>query len=132
MPGGTFWVMKATCSVSAKKLSGIRSSTSRPIGTDGQDFLGMILVGSSTSKSKLVRKFLIEELHAEFPFREVAGLNGLPQVAPMEIGIGTIDLDGFVPDDRLQAELGLPVEFDEGGFVLRVDEARRYGRRSLP
>src|SRR4029077_17072554 len=42
----------------------------------------------------------------------------------MEIGIGTIDLDGFVPDDRLQAQLGLPVKFDECGLVLRVHKPK--------
>ena len=53
MPGGTFWVMNATCSVSAKKLSGIRSSTRRPTGIGGSTSSGISLVGSSTSKSKL-------------------------------------------------------------------------------
>jgi hypothetical protein len=52
IPGGTFWVMKATCSVSAKKLSGMRSITSRPAGIGGKTSSGMIFVGSSTSKSK--------------------------------------------------------------------------------
>lgn len=36
-----------------KKLSGIRSSTRRPIAFGGNISSGMILVGSSTSKSKL-------------------------------------------------------------------------------
>ncbi|MNE83087.1 hypothetical protein D3C87_1953990 [compost metagenome] len=53
IPGGTFCVMNATCSVSAKKLSGIRSSTSRPTGCGFRISSGMIFVGSSTSKSKL-------------------------------------------------------------------------------
>ena len=34
-PGGTFCVINATCSVSAKKLSGIRSRTRRPTGIGG-------------------------------------------------------------------------------------------------
>ncbi len=41
----------------------------------------------------------------------------------MEIGIGAIDLDRLVPHYRLEALLGLPVEFDEGRFALGVDEA---------
>ena len=40
----------------------------------------------------------------------------------MEVGIGAVDLDGLVPEDRLQAQLRLPVKFDEGRFVLRVDQ----------
>ena len=57
MPGGTFWVMKATCSVSAKKLSTIRSSTSRPTTRTGNTSSGMSLVGSSTSKSNVSANF---------------------------------------------------------------------------
>ena len=56
MPGGTFWVMNATCSVSAKKLSGMRSSTRRPTGTGFRISSGMILVGSRMSKSNLSAK----------------------------------------------------------------------------
>ncbi len=41
----------------------------------------------------------------------------------MKIRIGAVDLDGLVPQHRLQTELRLPVEFDEGRFVLGVDEA---------
>ena len=51
MPGTTFWVQNATCSVSAKKLSTTRSSTIRPIGVTGTSSSGMILVASKTSKS---------------------------------------------------------------------------------
>ncbi len=51
MPGTTFAVWKATCSVSAKKFSGLRSSTIRPIGRTGTCSSGMIFVGSSRSKS---------------------------------------------------------------------------------
>ena len=43
----------------------------------------------------------------------------------MEVRIGAIDLDRLVPDDRLQPELRLPVEFDEGRFVLGVDQTER-------
>src|SRR3546814_10668528 len=55
MPGGTFCVQKATCSVSAKKLSTTRSSTTRPTNRIGTSSSGMILVASSTSKTKIGR-----------------------------------------------------------------------------
>jgi hypothetical protein len=45
-----FWTPKATCSVSAKKLSGLRSRTMRPTGVKGTSSSGMIFVESSTSK----------------------------------------------------------------------------------
>ena len=70
-----------------------------------------------------VGEFLVEQLQLQFPFRKIAGLDRVPKIAAMEIRIGAIDLHGLVPEHRLQAELGLPVEFDEGRFVLRIDEA---------
>src|ERR1700676_478244 len=70
MPGGTFWVMNATCSVSAKKLSGMRSSTRRPT------------------------------------------------------RIGAVDLHRLVPEHGLETKLRFPMKFDEGRFVLGIDEAK--------
>ena len=52
MPGTMCAVQNATCSVSAKKLSGLRSSTMRPTVRSGTSSSGTILVGSSTSKPK--------------------------------------------------------------------------------
>ena len=66
-----------------------------------------------------VGEFLVEQLDLQFPFREIAGLDRVPQVAAMEVRIGAVDLHRLVPDHRLQAELRLPVKFDEGRFVLR-------------
>ena len=51
MPGTTFWVQNATCSVSAKKLSTVRFNTIRPMRRTGTSSSGMILVASRTSKS---------------------------------------------------------------------------------
>src|SRR3546814_4306187 len=50
MPGGTFCVQKATCSVSAKKLSTTRSSTNRPTTRIGTSSSGMILVASRSEE----------------------------------------------------------------------------------
>ena len=49
----------------------------------------------------------------------------------MEVRIGAVDLDRLVPDHRLHAELRLPDEFDEGGFVLRVDQPERVNAKPL-
>ena len=49
MPGTTCAVQNATCSVSAKKLSGLRLSTSRPTGVSGTTSSGTILVASRMS-----------------------------------------------------------------------------------
>jgi hypothetical protein len=51
MPGTTLPTQNATCSVSAKKLSGFRLSTRRPTGVTGTSSSGMIFVGSSRSMS---------------------------------------------------------------------------------
>ena len=72
---------------------------------------------------ELVREGVVEQLNAEFPFGKIAAVDRIPQVAAMEIGVGAVDLDRLVPHHRLEALLGLPVEFDEGRFALRVDEA---------
>src|SRR5262245_46934980 len=52
MPGTTCAVQNATCSVSSKKLSGLRLSTIRPTGVMGTSSSGTSLVASSTSKLK--------------------------------------------------------------------------------
>src|SRR5579862_8314054 len=40
-----------------------------------------------------------EDLEAELPLGVVAALDGFPQVAPMEVGVGAGDLDRLVPDE---------------------------------
>ena len=53
MPGTTCAVQKATCSVSAKKFSGLRFRTILPMGVTGTSSSGISLVESSTSKLNL-------------------------------------------------------------------------------
>ncbi len=52
MPGTTCATQNATCSVSAKKLSGLRSSTILPTGVSGTSSSGTSFVASRTSKLK--------------------------------------------------------------------------------
>ena len=79
----------------------------------------MSLVGVEDVEVELVGESVVEQLHAELPFREVAGLDRVPQVAAVEVGVGAVDLHRLVPDHRLQAELRLPVELDEGATCRR-------------
>ena len=88
----------------------------------GRSLLGDELGRIEDVEIEAVGELLVEQLHAQFPFGEVARLDGIPQVAPVEVRIGAVDLDRLVPDDRLQAELRLPVEFHEGRLVLRVEQ----------
>ena len=97
MPGGTFWVMNATCSVSAKKLSGMRSSTSRPTGIGGSNSSGNELGRIEHIEVETVGKRLVEQLQLQLPLREIAGLDRVPEVAAMEIRIGAVDLHRLVP-----------------------------------
>jgi len=90
-----------------------------------QDFLGNDLRRIEHVEIEAVGEGLVEQLHLQFPFREVARLDRLPEIAAMEIRIGAVDLHRLVPRHRLQAELRLPVELHEGRLILSVDEAER-------
>ena len=46
---------------------------------------------------KLISKFLIECLDAKLPFGPVPAINGLPEIAPMIIIVGSLKLESFVP-----------------------------------
>jgi hypothetical protein len=84
---------------------------------------GISLGGIQNIEFETVGESLIEQLKLQFPFRKVAGLNGGPQIAAMEVGIGAVDFHGLVPEHRLHAQLRLPVKLDERRFALRIDEA---------
>ena len=79
MPGGTFCVMNATCSVSAKKLSGMRSSTRRPTGIGGKHLLRNELGRIEHVEVETVGEVLVEQLDLQLPFREIAGLDRGPR-----------------------------------------------------
>jgi hypothetical protein len=81
---------------------------------DGHVLLGDDLGGIEDVEGKAVGEVVVEDLHAELPLGEVALLDRVPQVAAVEIRVGAVDLHGLVPEHRLQALLGLPVELDEG------------------
>ena len=44
-------------------------------------------------------EILVEELQPELPFRVIAILDCLPEVAAVEVGIGAVDFQRLVPDD---------------------------------
>ena len=69
-------------------------------------------------------KFVLlrNELQAQFILREVARFNGLPQLAAMEIRIAPGQLLRLVPHQRGFTRHRLPVETDERGFTLGVDQ----------
>jgi hypothetical protein len=66
----------------------------------------MSLVASSTSKSEAIGCGFGEDLQAELPFGKSPDFDGVPQVAAVEVRVGAVDLDRFVPDQRMGAEPG--------------------------
>jgi hypothetical protein len=88
----------------------------RPITCRGTSSSGISLVASRWSNGKAIGFLLREKLHGELPLGELTRGDGFEHVAAVKVRIGTGDLDGLVPDGRLQAKLGTPVELDEGGF----------------
>ena len=80
---------KATCSVSAKKLSTLRSSTSRPTMRSGKTSSGIIFGGVQNVEIEVVCKLLVEELKTEFPLRKIAVVNCMPQIPAVKVRIGS-------------------------------------------
>src|SRR5688500_18880246 len=85
---------------------------------------GYDLRGIEHVEIEFVREIFIEELKSELPFGIVARLDRIPEIPAMEVGVGAVDLDGFVPYHRLEPKLGLPMKLDEGRLSGRIDEAK--------
>jgi hypothetical protein len=66
---------------------------------------------------QFVRFVLREYLNCQFPLGEVTLFDSLEHVTALEVRISPGDLYGFIPDRGLQAQLGPPVKFDEGGIA---------------
>ena len=103
MPGTTCAVQNATCSVSAKKLSGLRFSTSRPTGIDRHQLLRDDLGRVEHVEGEAFGLLLGEDLHAQLLLGIGARLDRFPQIAAMEVGIGARDLHRLVPHQRMRA-----------------------------
>src|SRR5690554_7367395 len=82
-------------------------------------------------EAEFSRILLGDQLHAEGPLRVFPGINRLPQVAAMEVRIGTGNLHRLIPHQRMGAQLGGEVEFDEGGLALPGHEAEGVHAKAL-
>ena len=131
MPGTRFWTPNATCSVSAKKLSGLRFSTMRPTGVTGTSSSGTILVAIEHVEAEPLRLRLGEDLEPELVLGEHAGLDRLPEVAARVVGIRAPDLHGLVPVQRVRARPRRPVELHEVGLAVGVDQPERVDPEAL-
>ena len=92
MPGTTWPVWKATCSVSAKKLSGLRFSVILPTSTHRHELLGDELGRVEQVEVELELVLLLDDLQAQLPFRIVAALDRLEEIAAVEVGVLAGDL----------------------------------------
>ena len=87
---------------------------------DRNKFLRDDLRGVEHVEREALCLLLREDLQPQFVFRVRASLNRLPQIAPMEVGVGAGNLDGFIPDQRMRARRRTPMELHEMGFVLAL------------
>jgi hypothetical protein len=78
-------------------LSTTRSRTSRPTRRTGISSLGNDLGRVEHVEGEPVGELVVEQLQAQLPLGEVAGGDGVPQVAAVEVGVGAVDLDRLVP-----------------------------------
>src|SRR5450756_553221 len=77
-------------------------------------FFGNQLGRVQMIERKSVCFLLREKLNREFPLGKITRRDGLKHIAAVEVLISAANLDGLIPNGGLQAELGTPVEFDEG------------------
>lgn len=65
---------------------------------------------------------LVDDLDVELPLREVARVDGVPQVLTVEVRVLARGVQGLVPDQASLALLSLEVPLDELGLALVGDE----------
>src|SRR5208282_1918296 len=78
-----------------------------------------------------VRFLLRKQLNRKFPLRKVAGSDSLKHVATVKILVSARNLDRFIPDGRLQAQLGAPVKLHESRLGGIVDQSKTMDTESL-
>ena len=125
MPGTTWPGWNATCSVSAKKFSGLRSRTIRPSGCKRHHFLRDQLGRIEHVEGKLRRRLVVERLDRELELGEVAHRDRIVQIATLGIRISAVELHRLVPDEGGGADPGAPVKLDERRRAAGIDETKR-------
>ena len=113
----------ATCSVSAKKLSGCGPAPCGRSPAIGTSSSGISLVASRMSKGSASASSWVSSCTPNSHSGKAPGVDRLEQVAAMVVRVGAGDLHRLVPEGRLRPELGPPVELDEGRVAVRVEQA---------
>ena len=109
-----------------------RSSTRRPTMRTGRISSGMILVGSSTSKSNLSANFWSNSCRPSSHSGKVAGLDRVPEVAAMEVRIGAVDLDRLVPRRPTAGQASASSEISQRSSCPPHRAGGTCERQSLP
>ena len=66
---------------------------------------------------------LVDHLDIELPFREIARLNGIPEILAVIVGVLPSDVLSFIPDKTGLALLGLEVPLDKFRLALVCNQA---------
>jgi hypothetical protein len=94
-------------------------------------FLGQELGGVQQVEAVLELVLLVHDLHAKLVLGEGSRLDGLPQVATVEVGIRTGDLLRLVPHQGVHAQQRLPVELHQARLAAGVDEPEGVDAEAL-
>ena len=114
-----------------KELVGVAVKLHLTNVADGDEVLGPDLGGIENIKVELVLVLLGNGLDTKLPLGVGAVLNGLPEILAMEIRVLTSQLQGLIPDEGVDTELGSPDELDKVTLALGVDESKGVDTESL-
>ena len=114
-----------------EKIVGIAVQDHLADGDQRHQFFGNQLGGIEHVERKRFGLRFREHLEGQLVFGILAALDGFPQVAPVKIGIGAADLDGFVPHEGMRAGHRRPVEFAEHGLALGIDQTEGMHAEAL-
>lgn len=93
--------------------------------------LGPDLGGVEDVELEVVLALLGDDLDREVPFRVDLVVDGLHEVLAVEIRVLARQFHRLVPDERVDAQVGDPVELAEVPFAFLVDEGERVDAEAL-
>ena len=73
----------------------------------------------------------LHQLHAQFPLRELATLNRVPQITAVKVRVLARYFLRFVPCHAVQAELGPPVKLHKTGLTMGIYQLEGVHAKTL-
>jgi len=98
---------------------------------DWEDILRPDLGSIEDVEVKLILAGLWADLDTEFPGWISALLNCVPEVAAMEVGVVSCELQSFIPDQRVHAEGWSPVELHERADAFGIGKGESVDTKAL-